>query len=45
MDYGIILGGGDLKHFGYTDADWAGDIDSRRSMSGFLSKMGSSSVQ
>ena len=44
-DYGIILGGSDLKLFGYTDTDWAGDINSRRSMSGFLSKMGSSCVQ
>ena len=27
-DYGILLGGDDLKLIGYTDADWAGDVDS-----------------
>ena len=44
-DYGILLGGDNLKLIGYTDADWAGDVDSRRSMSGFLSKMGMSTIQ
>ena len=29
VDYGLILGGGNLELIGYTDADWARDIDSQ----------------
>ena len=38
-DYGITFGGsdsGDLEPFGYCDADYAGDIDTRRSTTGYV---------
>ena len=36
---------GDLRSLiGYTDADWAGDIDTRRSTSGYLFNIGSGSI-
>ncbi len=28
--------GNDLKIFAYSDADWAGDLDSRRSTTGYV---------
>ena len=34
-DWGITFGGGDLNLIGYCDADYAGDIDSRRSTTGY----------
>ena len=30
--------------FGYSDADWAGDVDTRRSTSGYVFQIGSSTV-
>jgi hypothetical protein len=39
-DLGIVLGGGNLTLSGYTDADGAGDIDSRKSRTGYLFKLG-----
>ena len=39
-DFGIILGGGSLTLSGFTDADWAGDVDSRKSRTGYIFKLG-----
>jgi len=36
--------GGDLAVQGWCDADWAGDLDSRRSTSGFIFKIGSGAI-
>ena len=35
-DRGIVYGGGTLDIVGYSDSDWAGDKDSRKSTSGFV---------
>jgi transposase InsO family protein len=35
VEYGIVFGGSDLSLHGYCDADYAGDIDSRKSTSGY----------
>ena len=36
---------GDLQPLvGYTDADWAGDLDTRRSTSGYLFNLGSAAI-
>ena len=35
-DRGICYSGDDLKVFAYSDADWAGDLDSRRSTTGYV---------
>ena len=46
MDYGLSFssdGVGD-KLFGYSDADWAGDVDTRRSTSGYVFKIGDAAV-
>jgi hypothetical protein len=35
-DYGITFGGGDINVRGYCDADYAGDVDTRRSTTGYV---------
>jgi hypothetical protein len=35
-DRGICYSGDNLKIFAYSDADWAGDLDSRRSTTGYV---------
>ncbi len=35
-DKGICYSGDDLTIFAYSDADWAGDLDSRRSTTGYV---------
>lgn len=35
MDYSLVYQGKDLKLIGYSDADWAGDLDERKSTSGY----------
>ena len=34
-DYSLCYQGGDLRLIGYTDADWGGDLDERKSTSGY----------
>ena len=34
-DYALCYQGGDMRLVGYTDADWGGDIDERKSTSGY----------
>lgn len=36
MDYSLGFNGHNLQLQGYTDADWQGDLDGRRSMSGYI---------
>ena len=36
VDQGLTLGGEDLVLIGYADADWAGELDGRRSTSGYV---------
>jgi ribonuclease HI len=44
-DYGITYGGiGDTKIIGYCDADFAGDIDTRRSTTGYVFTIGGGAV-
>ena len=40
LDYGLSFRGG-MELVGYSDVDWAGDIDSRRSTSGYCFMLGS----
>ena len=40
FNYGLSFSGG-MELVGYSDADWAGDIDSRRSTSGYCFMLGS----
>ena len=35
-EVGIRFTGDDLRVYGYSDADWAGDLDSRRSTTGYV---------
>ena len=43
--YGLIYRGNDgYKVCGYSDADWAGDVNTRRSTSGFVFQLGTSTV-
>ena len=45
IDYGLVFSeGGDNSLVGYSDADWAGDIDNRRSTSGYTYYIGNSLV-
>jgi len=34
-DYSLCYQGGNLRLFGYTDADWGGDLDEQKSTSGY----------
>ena len=45
VDYGLqFTKDGMTECVGYTDADWAGDVDDRKSTSGYLFKIGGASV-
>ena len=45
QDYGLLYTGNDKKDVeGYADADWAGDINDRKSTSGYLFKIGGGAV-
>jgi hypothetical protein len=47
LDYGLLftsdMNGSDT-FYGYSDADWAGDLDTRRSTSGYVFKIGGSTI-
>ena len=43
-DYALCYQGSDLQLEGYTDADWAGDLDERRSTSGFVFLLGCGAI-
>ncbi|XP_021818795.1 uncharacterized protein LOC110760780 [Prunus avium] len=44
MDYGLLFSPGSLNLKAYTDADWAGDPNDRRSTSGFVVFLGSNPI-
>ena len=46
LKYGLkfTAHGEEPELFGYSDADWAGDVDTRRSTSGYVFQIGSSTV-
>ena len=44
LNYGLIFTEGDSVLRGYSDADWAGDLDTRRSTSGYVFMIGDSTV-
>ena len=45
VNYGLVYdGNGSADLIGFSDADWAGDIDTRRSTSGYAFQMGKSTV-
>ena len=43
-DRGITFGGGDLSIQGYSDSDWAGDKEDRKSTSGYVFMLNNESV-
>jgi hypothetical protein len=43
-NYGITLGGQDTELNGYSDADWAGDVSTRKSTSGYVFFCGNSPI-
>ena len=42
--YGFVLGGMDVRLCGYVDSDFAGDVDSQRSTTGYVFTLGSGAV-
>ena len=42
--YGLMLGEGGMELSSWSDSDWAGDVDTRRSTSGYVLQLGSSTV-
>ena len=45
LDFGLLYGkDGSKDCFGYSDADWAGDIDDRKSTSGYLCQIGGTAI-
>ena len=44
MNYGLLFSGNDSKLVGFADADWAGDLDTRCSTSGYVFKVGTAIV-
>ena len=45
VDFGLrFIGSKDFVLFGYSDADWAGDLVSRKSTSGYLFRIGGATV-
>ena len=46
LKYGLKFSAQEEKPelFGYTDVDWAGDVDTRRSTSGYVFQIGSGTI-
>ena len=45
LNYGLRFSGNDgADLFGYSDSDWAGDLDTRRSTSGYVFKIGDATI-
>ena len=44
LNYGLKFSGNGISLKGYSDADWAGDLDTRRSTSGYIFQIGDSTV-
>ena len=45
MDYGLCFDGQEGSELtGYSDSDWAGDLDTRRSTSGYMFKIGGATI-
>jgi hypothetical protein len=44
VDYHLCFNGHNLQLQGFTDADWQGDLDERRSTSGYIFKLGGGAI-
>eukprot|EP00794_Sanderia_malayensis_P020979 gene20979-biopygen15484 len=44
LDYGLRFEDGEFKLQGYSDADWAGDINTRKSTSGYVFRLGKATI-
>eukprot|EP00794_Sanderia_malayensis_P014955 gene14955-biopygen12465 len=44
LDYGLRFEGGEFKLQGYSDADWAGDVNTRKSTSGYVFRLGKATI-
>ena len=44
VDYRLCYQGQDLQLKGYTDADWGGDLDEKKSTSGYVFLLGNSAI-
>ena len=44
LDFGLKFSAGDGVLTGFSDADWAGDLDTRRSTSGYMFKIGGATI-
>jgi hypothetical protein len=44
LNHGLCFSGDDVDLVGYSDSDWAGDIDTRRSTSGYVFQIGGATI-
>jgi hypothetical protein len=44
VSYKLVFSASDNRFLGYTDSDWAGDLEDRRSTSGYIFTMGSAPI-
>jgi hypothetical protein len=44
VNHGLCFSGDDVELVGYSDSDWAGDLDTRRSTSGYVFQIGNATI-